>query len=94
MKQGVHTGKSARSSGGEVRPRNADREQGAWLAYQMKLRGVTQQKIADDLHVTQQMIQRVAYGVTTSGRVQRALATALGYESWRDLVGSRQGVAA
>lgn len=80
--------------GGEVAPRRADREQGAWITYQMKVRGVTQQGLAQGLGVTQQMIQRVAYGVSTSHRVRQALAKALGFETWTDLVGSRQGVAA
>lgn len=72
--------------GGEVGPRHSDRSQGAWINYQMKLRGVTQEDIAANLAVSRQMVQRVAYGVKTSARVQKAIAEALGYAAWSELV--------
>lgn len=81
-------------AGGETRARSADRLQGAWINYQMKLNGVTQQQIAKMAGVSQQMVQRVAYGASTSSRVQKAIAMALGYKNWADMEAGRQGVAA
>lgn len=80
--------------GGDVKPRHADRTQGAWINYQFKLCGVTQEHVATMSGVTRQMVQRVSYGVSTSAHVQRMIALAIGYKSWMDLVAARQGVAA
>jgi hypothetical protein len=80
--------------GGETRARRADRAQGSWINYQMKLSGVTQKLVATMAGVSRQMVQRVAYGVSTSAKVQRAIAQALGYKTWSELVAARQGVAA
>jgi len=80
--------------GGDVHARRVDREQGAWINYRMKCSGIQQKDIAKRLGVSQQMVQRVAYGVGTSARVQKALAQALGHANWTELVATRQGVAA
>lgn len=59
--------------------------QGAWIIYQMKLAGISQQTIASNLGVSRQIVQQVVYGLRTSHRVQTAIAKALGYKSWSDL---------
>ena len=74
--------------------REPNAEQGAWIGYQLRLKGLTQKDIAVAYGVSQQMVQRVAYGLSTSGRIQRALAKVLHYGSWKDLMEARQGVAA
>lgn len=71
-----------------------DSSLGAWINYQMKLAGITQDQIAKTANVTRQMVQRVAYGASTSARVQKAIAMALGYKNWADMEAGRQGVAA
>lgn len=69
--------------------------QGAWIAYQMKLQGFTLVSMAEYAGVTFQMIHAVIYGKRTSGRVQKAIAQALLFDTWNDLlVAARQGVAA
>lgn len=74
--------------------REPNAEQGAWIGYQLKLNGITQRDMAEIAGVSQQMVQRVAYGLSTSARVQKAIAKALLYGSWQELTGARQGVAA
>ena len=74
--------------------RPPDREQGAWICYQLKRCGLTQRDIAGQVGVRPQMVQRVSYGLTTSARAQRALAEALGYDGWNDLLAARKGAAA
>ena len=69
-------------------------EQGAWIAYQMKLQGFTLVSMAEYSGVTFQMVHAVIYGKRTSGRVQQAIAKALLFDSWRDLLAARQEVAA
>jgi len=87
-------GKAALGVGGEVFPRRVDRAQGAWIGYQLRLRGITQGDIALRVRVSQQMVQRVSYGVSTSARVQKAIAQALGLKTWSELLATREGVAA
>jgi len=72
-------------AGGEVGARRADRELGAWIGYQLRRREISQKDIAIAIGVTQQMVQRVSYGVVTSARVQKAISAALGYKSWTEL---------
>lgn len=69
-------------------------DQGAWICYQLRLKGMTQVSLAADLGVSQQTVQRIAYGMGTSARVQKAIAKALGFKAWSELAAARQGVAA
>lgn len=71
-----------------------DVEQGAWICYQLRLKGITEVGLAANLGVSQPMIHRVAYGMGTSARVQKGIAKALGYQNWSELRAARQGVAA
>lgn len=68
--------------------------QGAWIGYQMRINGLTDQLIASTTGVSRQMVQRVRYGLKTSARVQKAIANALGYDSWSELAAVCKGVAA
>lgn len=97
MKRIIETRKkvSGRRSLVEIAPRRVpEREQGAWICYQLRLHDVTQDDIAKELNVTRQMVQRVSYGLVTSARVQKGIATALGYRTWSELTAARQGMAA
>jgi hypothetical protein len=71
--------------GGDVRIRRIDRVQGAWIGYQLKLRGITQMDIGRRAGVTDVMVNRVIYGVRTSARVQKIVAETLGFVSWQEL---------
>ncbi len=71
-----------------------DYEQGAWIGYRLKVYGIRQQDIADKVGVSRQMVQQVAYGLRTSHRVQKAIALALGYDSWAELIANSRRVAA
>lgn len=71
-----------------------DREQGAWIAYQLKLQGFTLESIAGCAGVSGAMIHMVIYGKKTSARVQKIIALSLCYDSWNELLAAREGVAA
>jgi hypothetical protein len=71
-----------------------NREQGAWIAYQMKLQDFNLVTMAECAGVSMQMIHAVIYGKKTSGRVQKIIAHSLRYDSWADLLAAREGVAA
>ena len=69
-------------------------EQGAWINYQCKRRQVKHEEIARSAGVSRQMVQQVIYGKRTSARIQKQIATSLGYDSWMELLAARKGVAA
>lgn len=71
-----------------------NKEQGWWIAYQMKLNGFSLVTMAECAGVSFQMIHAVIYGKKTSGRVQKIIAHNLRYDSWADLLAAREGVAA
>jgi hypothetical protein len=68
--------------------------QGAWIGYQLRIHGITDADIAAEVGVRRQVVQGVRYGMRTSARVQKALATALGYQTWTELLASVRRVAA
>jgi|GEM_PF-2355436 len=61
-------------------------EQASWIIYQFKRKGITQRDIARDVGVTPQIVSQVIYGLRTSAQIKRAIAGALGYESWGELM--------
>jgi len=71
-----------------------DTEQGAFIVYQMKRRRLTQNDIAQILGVSSEFVHMVIWGKKTSGRVQKQIATSLGYSSWLELLSARKEVAA
>ena len=66
--------------------RMPDREQGAWIAYRMELANLKPQAIADSIGVSREMVRHVMYGLRTSARVQKAIAAALGFSSWAEIL--------
>ena len=61
-------------------------EQGIWLNYLLRTAGYSQKDIADKAGVSRQMVQKVLYGIKTSQRVQKAIAQALGYKTWSEVL--------
>jgi len=59
---------------------------GIWIIYQLKRKDITQRDIARDVGVKYQFVSQVIYGLRTSARTQKAIALALGYESWGELM--------
>jgi lambda repressor-like predicted transcriptional regulator len=74
--------------------RPPNREQGAWINYQLKRRGITQRDVGLAAKVSGPMVNRVLYGLKTSARVQRVIAASLGFDNWNELLAARGGVAA
>jgi hypothetical protein len=70
------------------------RDQGAWIAYQMKLQGFSIASMAEGAGVSAPMVHMVIYGKKTSARVQKFIAMSLLYGSWNELLAAREGVAA
>jgi transcriptional regulator with XRE-family HTH domain len=82
---------SSNMVGGDVRIRKANRAQGAWIGYQLKLAGVTQASIGERVKVSRVMVNRVIHGAASSARVQKAIAKALGFSTWNELLAAREG---
>jgi lambda repressor-like predicted transcriptional regulator len=75
---------------------HVDAAQAAWVMYQMKLRGLTQQALGSQAGVTGTMIRSVIYGRRRTARIQKLIALALGFATWAELLAARTraGVAA
>jgi len=71
-----------------------DSEQGAFILYQMKRRRITMAGIADICHVSVPSVHTVVWGKRTSARIQKQIATSLGYSSWLELLAVGKAVAA
>lgn len=65
-------------------------EQGAWLGYRLKVAGYSQKDIGNKVGVSREMVCQVLYGLKTSYKVQKAVANALGYDTWAELLASRR----
>ena len=71
-----------------------NRLQAAWIGFQFKSRGITQDEIAKRVGVSSKTVNHVIHGIRTSGKVQKAIAETLGFSSWDALLASRPEVAA
>uniref|UniRef100_A0A7C3EJW4 XRE family transcriptional regulator n=1 Tax=Gracilinema caldarium TaxID=215591 RepID=A0A7C3EJW4_9SPIR len=69
-------------------------EQGIWLNYLLRTAGYSQKDIAEKAGVSRQMVQKVLYGLKTSRRIQTAIAEALGYKTWAEVLVIGRRVAA
>lgn len=67
-------------------PTEWDRELGLWITYQLKRAGWSKQEIARQLRVSREAIVLVSYRRSTSRRIRKAIAEAIGFNSWDDLV--------
>jgi hypothetical protein len=59
---------------------------GCWLKYQLNLRKITQEAVAQKAGVTQKMVSHFITGREGSKRVKKALAEILRYESFEKLI--------
>ncbi len=67
-------------------PAEWDRELGLWITYQLRRVGQSKKSLAHTLHVRREAIVGVSYKRITSRRIQVAIANALGYQSWDELL--------
>ncbi len=86
MRQKENVRKSKFFRGGDMVIRHANRRQGAWISYQLKVRGIRQADIAASVGVTQTSVNRIIYGARTSAKIRRAVAASIGFNSWNDLI--------
>jgi transcriptional regulator with XRE-family HTH domain len=64
---------------------------GCWLKYQLNLRKITQEDVAQKAGVSQKMVSHFITGRKNSDRVKKALAEVLGYESFEKLIAAFRG---
>ena len=57
-----------------------------WIKYQLNLRGILYEVIANKAHCTETTVSRVVRGRLRSKNVEAALAEVLGYESFDQLI--------
>jgi hypothetical protein len=66
-------------------------KEGLWIHYQLKLKGLSQQYIADELGITNATVNQVLYGYRKSKRVENAFCKALGYPNMEALIAASRG---
>jgi hypothetical protein len=59
--------------------------EGCWIKYQLILRNIKLEDVAQKAHRSVSMVSRVVCGVKKSERVEKALAEMLGYPSYKYL---------
>jgi transcriptional regulator with XRE-family HTH domain len=64
---------------------------GCWIKYQLNLRKITQEDIAQKAGVSQKMVSHFITGRKNSEKVKKALAEVLGYESFEKLIAASRG---
>jgi predicted transcriptional regulator len=64
---------------------------GCWIKYQLNLRKITQEMIAEKAGVSQKMVSHFITGRKNSEKVKRALAETLGYSSFDSLIAASRG---
>ncbi len=62
----------------QTKSENANLKRIAKIIYILKLKGLSQQKIADELNVTRQVVNKVIHGSAKSKRVENWLKENLG----------------
>jgi len=67
------------------------RREGMWITYQLRLRGITHQKLADQLGVRRESVTKIINGIRYSSRIETALYQALGYPSFEAMIAASQG---
>jgi lambda repressor-like predicted transcriptional regulator len=77
---------SLRNSADFSKYRKVEKGQGAWIGYQLKLAGITHKDIAQQAGVHPVSVTQVIHGIRTSGKIQKAVAQALGYDTWSELL--------
>jgi transcriptional regulator with XRE-family HTH domain len=64
---------------------------GCWIKYQLNLRNITQEDVAQKAGVSSKMVSHFITGRKNSEKVRRALAETLGYPSFEALIAASRG---
>jgi transcriptional regulator with XRE-family HTH domain len=67
------------------------RKEGMWINYQLRLRGITHQKLADQLGISRYTVTKIITGARHSTRVENALYLTLGYPSFEAMIAAARG---
>jgi intergrase/recombinase len=60
--------------------------EGCWIKYQLDLRNIKLEEVAQKAHRSVSMVSRVICGVKKSEKVEKALAQMLGYATYQNLM--------
>ncbi|MCL2601344.1 MAG: hypothetical protein FWD91_00875 [Treponema sp.] len=61
-------------------------KEGMWINYQLRLRGITHQKLADQLGLKRESVTKIITGGRQSRRVETALYHTLGYLTFEAMI--------
>lgn len=68
------------------RPLDVTSEEGMYIQYQLKLKGYTYAGIAAELDCSRSAVMQVVTGQAHSRRIEKEVASVLGYESWNTML--------
>jgi transcriptional regulator with XRE-family HTH domain len=71
---------------GRIKPK-----EGLWITYQLRLRGITQKKLATQLGVRDSTVCQIIRGLGSSRRIEDALYQTLGYDSFEAMIAAASG---
>jgi len=66
-------------------------KEGMWINYQLRLRGITHQKLADQLGLKRESVTKIITGCRHSTRVEDALYKTLGYPTFEAMIAASRG---
>jgi CRP-like cAMP-binding protein len=66
-------------------------KEGMWVSYQLRLRGITHQNIADRLGVNRRTVTTILTGRGHSTRIEDTLYQTLGYPSFEAMIAASRG---
>jgi len=66
-------------------------KKGCWIKYQLALRNLTNQTVANKAGLSTQMVTNFIKGRKNSARIRAALADVLGYPSFEALIAASRG---
>jgi transcriptional regulator with XRE-family HTH domain len=69
------------------------RELGNWIGYQLRRRGIRQHSIARKIGISRESITQAIWGRRHSEAARAAIANALGYENWDELINNQRSCA-
>jgi transcriptional regulator with XRE-family HTH domain len=65
--------------------------EGLWINYQLRLRGITHQKLADKLGIRRETVTKIIRGIRHSTRIEDTLYQTLGYPSFEAMIAAARG---
>jgi predicted XRE-type DNA-binding protein len=66
-------------------------QEGLWINYQIRLKGLTQTEIANRLGISNRTVNQILRGIRHSTRVENALYQMLGYPSFEAMIAAARG---